>query len=61
MLTFMREASEPAQTPRSIVDEFGVERPSVHERLQRLADEGRVERGRLSPRVVIWWGPDDEE
>lgn len=60
MLTFIRDAPEPAQTARSVADQFGVERPTVHERLHDLLDEERVEHVKLSPRVVTWWVPDEK-
>ena len=60
MLAFIRDAPAPAQTARSVADHFDVERPAVHERLNELLDEGRVERAKLTPRVVIWWVGDGE-
>jgi hypothetical protein len=40
-----------------VADTFGIERPSAHRRLEELHKQGELERGKLSPRVVIWWIP----
>ena len=59
VLAVIRQESVPAQTAASIANALDVERPSVHNRLTRLHEEGQVERAKLTPRVVIWWIPDD--
>ncbi|WP_227379663.1 helix-turn-helix domain-containing protein [Haladaptatus halobius] len=57
ILAAIRESAFPAVTARWVVDIFGIERSSAHRRLEELHEEGEVERGKLSPRVVIWWIP----
>lgn len=51
----MRESKFPAVTARWVADTLGIERPSAHRRFEELHEEGEVEWGKLSPRVVIWW------
>jgi predicted ArsR family transcriptional regulator len=59
ILTTMRESEFPAVAARWVADTLGIERPSAHRRLERLYEDGKVERGKLSPRVVIWWIPEE--
>ncbi|MFB9809475.1 hypothetical protein ACFFQF_32375 [Haladaptatus pallidirubidus] len=49
----MRESEFPAGTARWVADTLAIERPSAHRRREELYEEGEVERGKLSPRVVI--------
>ncbi|GAA0260650.1 hypothetical protein ACFFQF_23670 [Haladaptatus pallidirubidus] len=51
----MCESEFPAVTARWVADTLEIERPSAHRRLEVLHEDGVVERGKLSPRVVIWW------
>jgi hypothetical protein len=55
----MRESEFPAVTARWVADTFAIERPSAYRRLEELCEDGEVERGKLSPRVVIWWIPEE--
>jgi predicted HTH transcriptional regulator len=55
ILVAMRESEFPAVTARWVADTLKIERPSAHRRLEELHEDGRIERGKLSPRVVIWW------
>lgn len=57
ILTAMRESEFPAVTARWVADTLDIKRPSAHRRLEALHEDGEVERGKLSPRVVIWWIP----
>ncbi len=41
-------------TVRLVADMLGIERPSAHRRYDELHEWGVLERGKLSPRVVIW-------
>ncbi|WP_227777186.1 hypothetical protein [Haladaptatus pallidirubidus] len=59
ILTAMRESEFPAVTARWVADTVEIERPSAHRRLEELQENGEVERGKLSPRVVIWWIPEE--
>ncbi|MFB9808590.1 hypothetical protein ACFFQF_27130 [Haladaptatus pallidirubidus] len=55
ILTAMRESEFPAVTARWVADTLKIERPSAHRRLEELHENGEIKRGKLSPRVVIWW------
>ncbi|WP_227377834.1 MarR family transcriptional regulator [Haladaptatus halobius] len=59
ILTTIRESEFPAVTARWVADTLGIERPSAHRRLEKLHEDGEVKRGKLSPRVVIWWIPNE--
>ncbi|WP_227377135.1 hypothetical protein [Haladaptatus halobius] len=56
----MHESEFPAVTARWMADTLEIERPTAHRRLEGLQEDGAVERGKLSPRVVIWWIPEKE-
>ncbi len=47
-------------TARWVADTVAMERRPVHRRLEELHEDGEVERGKLSPRVVIWWVSENE-
>lgn len=49
----------PAVNARYIADELGCTRQAADQKLRKLAADGRVERGKLSPRTVIWWLADE--
>lgn len=59
VLAIIQQEPAPAQTAASIANALDVERPSAHNRLTRLHEEGKVERAKLTPRVVIWWIPEE--
>ena len=59
ILAAIRDAEFPAVTARWVADTFGIARSPAHQRLKQLHERGDLERGKLSPRVVIWWIPDD--
>jgi predicted HTH transcriptional regulator len=59
ILTAVRESEFPAVTARWVADTLEIERPSAHRRLAALYENGVVDRGKLSPRVVIWWIPEE--
>ncbi|WP_227356137.1 MarR family transcriptional regulator [Haladaptatus salinisoli] len=60
ILAAIRTSEFPAVTARWVADTLDIERPSAHRRLEELHENGGVERGKLSPRVVIWWIPEKE-
>jgi predicted HTH transcriptional regulator len=60
ILRVIRESEFPAVTARWVADTVGMERRPVHQRLEELHERGELERGKLSPRVVIWWIPEEE-
>jgi predicted HTH transcriptional regulator len=55
ILTVMRESEFPAVTARWVADTLDIKRPTAHRRLEGLHEDDVIERGKLSPRVVIWW------
>ncbi|WP_227357313.1 MarR family transcriptional regulator [Haladaptatus salinisoli] len=59
ILTAIHKSEFPAVTARWVADTLGIERPSAHRRLEELHEKGEVERGKLRPRVVIWWTPEE--
>jgi DNA-binding Lrp family transcriptional regulator len=56
----IRESEFRAVTARWVADTVGMERRPVHQRLEELHEQGGLARGKLSPRVGIWWIPDKE-
>jgi DNA-binding IclR family transcriptional regulator len=58
ILTAIRESEFPAVTARWVADTLGIEWPSAHRRLDELHEQGELARGKLGPRVVIWWIPE---
>jgi hypothetical protein len=48
----------PAVTARWVTDTVEMQRRPVHQRIEELHERGELERGKLSPRVVIWWIPE---
>ena len=58
ILRVIRESEFPAVTARWVADTVEMERRPVHQRLEELHEHGELERGKLSPRVVIWWIPE---
>ena len=53
ILRVIRESEFPAVTARWVADTVEMERRPVHQRLEELHERGALERGKLSPRVVI--------
>ncbi len=53
ILRVIRESEFPAVTARWVADTLKIERPSAHRQLEELHEDEEVERGKLSPRVVI--------
>ena len=49
----IRESEFPAVTVRWVTDTVAMERRPVHQRLEKLHEQGALERGKLSPRVVF--------
>lgn len=60
ILASIRESEFPAVTARWVADTVGIERTSAHRRLESLVEDSEVKRGKLSPRVVIWWVTDEQ-
>lgn len=57
----IRDSEFPAVTARWVADTVEMERRPVHQRLEELHERGELGRGKLSPRVVIWWISEEQE
>ncbi|WP_458190206.1 hypothetical protein [Haladaptatus sp. NG-WS-4] len=60
ILRVIRASEFPAVTAWWVTDTIGMKRRPVHQLLEELHERGALERGKLSPRVVIWWIPEKE-
>ncbi len=59
-LRVIHESEFPAVTARWVADTIAMKRRPVHQRLEELHERGALERGKLSPWVVIWWILEEE-
>ena len=59
LLARFTRAGRPFQTARSIADHFDLDRSQAYRRLQRLADDGALEKAKVGGRAVVWWLTDD--
>ncbi|MCW8173298.1 helix-turn-helix domain-containing protein [Natrialba sp. INN-245] len=55
ILAFIAREDRPIQTAQSISDQFGIDRSQAYRRLQRLSDDGVLERSKVGGRAVVWW------
>jgi len=55
IVRWMREQADPAFTTAEVADEFDMSDEGMRNRLQSLADEGRIECKKPTPQNVIWW------
>lgn len=60
LLAVFYESELPVLTVGMVEDEVEIGRKAVHQRLQRLHDEGRIRRLEVGSRAVVWWPTDDE-
>ncbi|WP_435101791.1 MarR family transcriptional regulator [Halarchaeum sp. P4] len=51
----IKDHEEPFVTASDIADETGVARQTAHKYLQRLHEEGELERRKIGGSAVIWW------
>jgi len=56
----IRESSDPAFTTKEIAQEFGMSVPGIRNRLEDLAERGRIERKKPAKRTIVWWHESDE-
>lgn len=59
LLAHFSRADRPFQTARSVADRFDLDRSQAYRRLQRLADDGAIEKTKVGGRAVVWWLTDD--
>ncbi|UHQ98294.1 FaeA/PapI family transcriptional regulator (plasmid) [Natrinema zhouii] len=55
ILAFIAREDRPIQTAQSVGDQFGIDRSQAYRRLQRLADDGALEKSKVGGRAVVWW------
>lgn len=58
ILLYFEDADRPFQTARSVADRFGFDRSQAYRRLQRLADEGALNKTKVGGRAAVWWAED---
>jgi DNA-binding Lrp family transcriptional regulator len=51
----IRTDARPFATARSVADEVSLSRERVRQRLNRLAEEGSVERAKVAGGIVLYW------
>jgi hypothetical protein len=51
----IRASEFPAVTARWVADTVGMERRPAHQWYEGLYKWGKLEVGKLSPRMVVWW------
>ncbi|WP_135304746.1 winged helix-turn-helix domain-containing protein [Haloarcula amylovorans] len=59
VLQQFEKTDAPFLTATEIADELDVQRQAIHYRLQKLLDEGAVERKEAGSRAVGWWRVQD--
>lgn len=55
ILGVFRDSEEPIMTAREIADQFSMTRQWAHHRLQKLHDDGVIEKKKSGERTVVWW------
>lgn len=58
ILSYLTDADQPFQTAQSVADQFGLDRSQAYRRLQRLADEGVLNKTKVGGRAAVWWAED---
>lgn len=59
ILAVMRQRSEPFVTAPDVAQAVGLSRQRARLRLERLKDEGKIERAKVGGNAVVYWIPDD--
>lgn len=57
----VRNGDTPVLTTRGVADALPISRRAVSNRLNRLHDEGSIERMDVGPKAKVWWVEDDGE
>jgi DNA-binding IclR family transcriptional regulator len=58
IIRFIRESERPFVTATEVADEGDMSRQNAYRRLQRMTDEGRIEKYKAGSAAVIWWVDD---
>lgn len=58
LLEVFRGSDDPFLTTTEVADEVGIGRRAVYNRLNALAEAGRLERKSLPGQTTTWWLPD---
>jgi predicted transcriptional regulator len=56
----LREHEDPFVTAIEIADRMDKSKGTIHDRLDELLDEGKVNRKKVGGRAVVWWLPERE-
>ena len=57
----VRNGDTPVLTTRGVADALPISRRAVTRRLNRLHDEGSIEKMDVGPKAKVWWVEDDDE
>ena len=57
----VRNGDTPVLTTRGVADALPISRRAVSNRLNRLHDEGSIEKMDVGPKAKVWWVEDDGE
>lgn len=62
ILRFIHGLDKPFVTTSRIVGAFGIDQSTAYRRLQRLADDGELNKEGVGANAVVWWptGAEDE-
>jgi len=55
ILRLVQTADRPFTTASEVADRAGMVRQTAHKHLQRLHDEGKIEKKKVGAHAVIWW------
>ena len=57
-MAFIVEADQPFVTTSRVAEAFDIDQSTAYRRLQRLTDDGRLNKEKVSANAVVWWIPD---
>lgn len=58
IISYISSNDKPFVTAPEIADVAGIARQNAYRKLQRLHDEGRIEKYKVGSSAVIWWVPE---
>jgi predicted transcriptional regulator len=58
VMEFIRATDRPFSTTSRVADQFDIDQSTAYRRLQGLADDGRLNKDKVSANAVVWWIPD---
>jgi len=56
---YIRRHEEPFVTASDIAEKLGVARQTAHKHLQRMHEDGELEKNKIGGSAVIWWLDDE--